>query len=72
MAKELTYSINVIVGDTVKPFDELTENEYKQLCDNARERLSNSLSTYFTQHPDEYKKIREVKNDTDNNNNTPV
>lgn len=61
MAKELTYSISVIVGDTIKPFDELTEDEHKQLRDNARERLSNSLSTYFTQHPDEYRKIREVK-----------
>lgn len=61
MAKELTYSISVIVGDTVKPFDELTESEHQQLRDNVKERLSNSLSTYFTQHPDEYQKVREVK-----------
>ena len=61
MAKELTYSISVIVGDTVKPFDELSEGEHQQLRDNIKERLSNSLSTYFTQHPDEYQNVREVK-----------
>ena len=61
MAKELTYSISVIVGDTVKPFGKLTEGEHQRLRDNIKERLSNSLSTYFTQHPDEYQKVREVK-----------
>ncbi len=57
MAKELTYSINVIIGEDVKPFDELTDSEYKQLCDNVRERLSDSLGLYFTRHSDEYEKI---------------
>ena len=61
MAKELTYSISVIVGDTVKPFDELTEVEHQLLRDNIKERLSHALSTYFTQHPDEYQNVREVK-----------
>ncbi len=61
MAKELTYSISVIVGDTVKSFDELTEGEHQQLRDNIKERLSNSLSIYFTQHPNEYQNIGAVK-----------
>ena len=61
MAKELTYSISVIVGEAVKEFDDLTDSEYKQLCHNAMERLSDSLGIYFTRHPDEYKKIRNME-----------
>lgn len=61
MAKELTYSISVIVGEAVKEFNELTDSEYKKLCDNARERLSDSLGIYFTLNPDEYEKIRNLE-----------
>lgn len=62
MSRELTATIQVMVGDKIKPFDELTKDELVQLHTNAAKRLSNSLSLYYTQHPYEYQYVKEAGN----------
>lgn len=57
MKKELTASISVIIGDTVKPFEELTEEEELLLHKNIEKRLTESMSLYYTQNPEAYRKM---------------
>lgn len=58
MAKELTTTANMILEDgTVKRFDELTSDELKRFKENAKKRLSHSMSLYFTQHKEEFLKV---------------
>lgn len=57
MKKELTATVQVLVDGAAKPFEKLTDEELKKLRKNAKQRLSNSLSLYFTQHPEEYQNV---------------
>ncbi len=59
MAKrELTCVSYVMMPDgrTVKA-DELTPEENRQWQENMRRRLSEELSAYYTQHPEEYARL---------------
>ena len=44
-------------GRTV-PVGELTENEREQWRANMRQRLSAELGAYYTQHPEEYVRLK--------------
>lgn len=44
-------TVTLFIGG--KQIDELTEEQ----CDRISERMSEAMSTYYTAHPDEYKKI---------------
>lgn len=57
MKKELTATVYVLVNGCEKPFEDLTDDELNLLQKNAKQRLSNSLSTYFSQHPEEYQYV---------------
>lgn len=57
--KELTATVSVIMEDgTVKPFEELTAEEEKRLRENIRKRLSKSMSLYYSNHPEEFAKLK--------------
>lgn len=55
---ELTYVINVILEDgSIVPFDEMTEEQHRRWEENTCARLSRTMSDYYTQHPDKYKRL---------------
>ena len=56
--KELTFAGFVIFPDgrTVQ-VDELTPEEYAQWQANMLRRLSENMSDYYTQHPDQYARL---------------
>lgn len=57
--KELTATVSVIMEDgTVKPFEELTAEEEKRLRENIRKRLEKSMSQYYSNHPEEFAKLK--------------
>lgn len=41
----------------VKPWEDLTEKEKQDFRKSSAKRLGESLSRYFTQHPEEYARI---------------
>ena len=43
---------------TVKPFEELTAEEEKRLRENIRKRLEKSMSLYYSNHPEEFAKLK--------------
>ena len=43
-------------GSTV-PFEDLTEEQRRRFRENATQRLSEHMSDYYTQHPEEWKKL---------------
>ena len=45
--------VNMPDGRTV-PMNDLTESERAQWQQNMRQRLSEDMSAYYTQHPEEY------------------
>lgn len=53
--KELTATCDVIIGDTVKPLEELSDDERAQMLSNMKRRLSQSMSMYFSNHLNEYR-----------------
>ena len=57
--KELTATVSVIMEDgTVKPFEELTADEEKRLRENIRKRLEKSMILYYSNHPEEFAKLK--------------
>lgn len=57
--KELTATVSVIMEDgTVKPFEELTAEEEKRLRENIRKRLEKSMGLYYSNHPEEFAKLK--------------
>lgn len=57
-AKELTFACMLLYEDgRAVPFEELTEDELKRWRENAARRLSESMSDYYTQHPDEFARL---------------
>lgn len=58
MAKKLGYICYVIMPDRGPvPVNELTEEERANWKENMRERLSENMSAYYTQHPEEYARL---------------
>lgn len=56
--KKLGYICYVIMPDRGPvPVNELTEDERAQWGANMRRRLSENMSDYYTQHPDEYTRL---------------
>ena len=56
--KELTATISVIMEDgTVKPWEELTEEEHSRVMANMKARLERNMSRYFSAHPEEFAKL---------------
>ena len=56
--KELGFQCFVLMpGRGPVPVEELTQEERAQWLANMRRRLSENLSDYFTQHPEEYAKL---------------
>lgn len=52
---EKPFSYRFFVGD--RPLDELTTEEQKEFGEKVTQRMGNALNDYFSQHPEEYKKI---------------
>ncbi len=60
MAKrpELTAVAYVIMEDgEIVPFDEMTEEQRTRWQENTCKRLSERMSDYYTQHPDQYQRL---------------
>lgn len=58
MAKKLGYVCYVIMPDRGPvPVNELTEEERVCWKENMRQRLSENMSAYYTQHPEEYARL---------------
>lgn len=56
--KPLTATVNVIMEDkSIKPFEELTSDEVEKLRQNVKKRLESAMSLYFSNHPEEFKKL---------------
>lgn len=57
--KKLGYVCYVIMPDRGPvPVNELTKEERAQWSENMRRRLSENMSDYYTQHPEEYAALR--------------
>ena len=57
MAMALTYRLFLETETETKRFEDCTTNEIKRFEENAKKRLSNTLSQYYTQHPTEFERI---------------
>lgn len=57
MAKKLTASVVVDVGNCEIPIAELSENQLEQFKKNCSSRLTRVMSNYFSQHPEELRAI---------------
>ncbi len=55
--KQLTATVSVIIGDEIKPIEELTKDEKEQMLFNMRERLTETMSLYYSNHIDELRKL---------------
>ncbi len=55
--KQLTATVSVIIGDEIKPIEKLTKEERAQMLSNMRERLTETMSLYYSNHIDELKKL---------------
>lgn len=56
--KEITCVSFVLMPDgRAVPVSELSEKERGQWRENMRQRLSESMSAYYTQHPEEYARL---------------
>jgi hypothetical protein len=53
--KKKPLTVTFYVGG--KPVDKLTDEQRKRMA----ERLSESMSIYYTAHPEEYKKLKDEK-----------
>ena len=47
-------------GSTV-PFEDLTQEQLQRFRENATRRLTERMSDYYTQHPDEYAKLKSLE-----------
>ena len=60
MKKELTTVIMVMVDGKVKPLEDLTEEEHSRMLAAMAHRLTESMSDYYAQHPDEVKELAKI------------
>lgn len=57
-AKELTFACMLLYEDgRAVPFEELTKEEIQRFRENAARRLSQNMSDYYTQHPEEFARL---------------
>ena len=61
MNKELTTVIMVMVDGKVKPLEDLTEEEHSRMLAAMAHRLTESMSDYYAQHPDEVKELAKIR-----------
>lgn len=47
-------------GSTV-PFEDLTQEQLQRFRENATRRLTERMSDYYTQHPDEYAHLKSLE-----------
>ena len=57
--KELSVVCYLIIDCQTIPVDELTEEQRRRWKESACRRSAERMSDYYTQHPDEYKKLLE-------------
>ena len=60
MKKELTTVIMVMVDGKVKPLEDLTDEEHSRMLAAMAHRLTESMSDYYAQHPDEVKELAKI------------
>ena len=60
ISKELTTVIMVMVDGKVKPLEDLTEEEHSRMLAAMAHRLTESMSDYYAQHPDEVKELAKM------------
>lgn len=57
MANKITYRI--FVGD--RPIEDLSENDLRAFKQRTAERMVNALNDFFTQRPEEFKRVLEIR-----------
>ena len=56
--KELGFVCYMILEDgSTVPFEDLTEEQRRRFRENAAEQLSQRMSDYYTQHPEEFERL---------------
>lgn len=59
---DLTFVCYLILEDgTTVPWEETTEAQRKRFRENATKRLTQRMSDYYSQHPEEYAKLRSLE-----------
>jgi len=62
MAKrELTCTGVIVLNGAERDIETLNDDERKEISDVWHRRLSDSMSLYFSAHPEEYKALAEAK-----------
>lgn len=57
--KEITIILSVEMGDgSVRPWDDLSHEEVETVKEHMRSRLSTAMSAYYTQHLDEFERMK--------------
>lgn len=59
MAKELTYSVAVLIDNKEIPLYQVKSDDLQQIKDNWSKRLTGVMSDYYSSHPDEFRKLLE-------------
>lgn len=68
MAKRIPLTYNCFLeleNGEVKPWDEVTPEEKERFYKNARERLTRTMSRYYSNHPEELKRLMDSLDDDD-------
>ena len=60
MTMKLTARLFLETKDGVKEFKDCTKEELETFNENALKRVSETLSLYYTQHPEELKAIKNI------------
>lgn len=61
-AKDLTVTMSVMFEDgSIVPFEELTPEQLEFCRERWKANLSSRMSAYYSQHLDEFEKLKEVK-----------
>ena len=59
---DITFVCYLILEDgTTVPWEETTEEQRARFRENATKRLTAAMSDYYTQHPEEYAKLRSLE-----------
>ena len=57
--KEITIILSVEMDDgTIRSWEDLSQQEVETVKEHMRSRLSAAMSAYYTQHPDEFERMR--------------
>ena len=60
MTLAITFRLFLETETETKRFEDCTKDEIKAFQENATKRLSNTLSQYYTQNPQEFEKVVRV------------